>query len=312
MKIDSDQNLFRLHIVLALLVCSLLLVTVAGARAQEAPLDSYERLLPLQGGSNFRDMGGYQTSSGETVARGMLFRSGAMVSLTESDMDYLEQFNFQTIVDLRSKEEVDLYPNYWVRQTPSIDYISVEYSMLESMGEMMSELSELDPEDIDMSAIADSMGAMYRGFPEMLKPQLTSMFDSLLRQETPLVVNCSAGQDRTGFASAVVLSVLGVPRDTIIEDYHLSTQFRRPDLEAGDVDLEEAAKTNGFAAMMLQFSGDEGAAEANPLYTGNGVSYLQFALQEIDARYGSVEAYLQQELGVDGDEIQQLKNLYLQ
>ncbi|MFN3162642.1 MAG: tyrosine-protein phosphatase [Pseudohongiellaceae bacterium] len=163
-----------------------------------------------------------------------------------------------------------------------------------------------------MSAIADSMGAMYRGFPEMLKPQLTSMFDSLLRQETPLVVNCSAGQDRTGFASAVVLSVLGVPRDTIIEDYHLSTQFRRPDLEAGDVDLEEAAKTNGFAAMMLQFSGDEGAAEANPLYTGNGVSYLQFALQEIDARYGSVEAYLQQELGVDGDEIQQLKNLYLQ
>ena len=73
---------------------------------------SYRRLLPLEGGSNFRDLGGYPTDDGGQVKRGLLFRSGAMTGLTDKDQNYLDSFGFKTIVDLRSIEEVELYPNH--------------------------------------------------------------------------------------------------------------------------------------------------------------------------------------------------------
>jgi protein-tyrosine phosphatase len=69
--------------------------TATGAQAEQRLLMSYRRLLPLEGGSNFRDLGGYSTRDGRTVKRGLLFRSGAMTGLTASDMDYLGQFDFQ-------------------------------------------------------------------------------------------------------------------------------------------------------------------------------------------------------------------------
>ncbi|MFM1896876.1 MAG: hypothetical protein RLZZ385_1950 [Pseudomonadota bacterium] len=271
-------------------------------------LATYERLLPLQGGSNFRDMGGYTTVDGKSVKRGVLFRSGAMVSLTEADMDYLNRFDFQTVVDLRSSDELELYPNRWA-QSIDVEYVNEDYSMLTFMGDMMQQLqSGAD----GMEVIQDQMGMMYQGFPDMLKPQLTELFDSLLQAQTPLVVNCSAGQDRTGVATALVLSALGVPRETILDDYLLSTQYRVPANERGNVDLEEAAKTNAFAQVMLSYNSEEGADEPNPLYGDDGVPFLTFTLEAIEAEHGTVLDFLETELGIDDAEIEQLRALYLQ
>lgn len=270
-------------------------------------LSTYERLLPLAGGSNFRDMGGYETEDGRTVKRGILFRSGAMVSLTEDDMAYLNRFDFQTVVDLRSADELELYPNRWVANT-DVTYVNEDYSMLTFMGDMMQQLqSGADGMDV----IQDQMGMMYQGFPTMLKPQLTALFDAMLQTQTPLVVNCSAGQDRTGVATAMVLSALGVPRQTILDDYLLSTQYRVPANERGDVDLAEAAKTNAFAQIMLSYNSEEGADEPNPLYGDDGVPFLTFTLDAIEAQYGSVLNFLEAELGVDDAEIAQLRAQYL-
>jgi protein-tyrosine phosphatase len=270
----------------------------AGARAEL--LRSYRRLLPLEGGSNFRDLGGYVTADGREVRRGLLFRSGAMTGLTEADMAYLDRFAFRTVVDLRSAEELELYPNRWVPGR-DIVYRYHDYSMMDLM-KKAAERGE---------AASGDYSAMYLYMADMLKPQLTLYFDALLAEEVPAVVNCSAGQDRTGITSALLLSVLGVERDLIFEDYLLSTDFRRPEMEKGDIDLQAAAESNAFAAMMLQYGQDRDTSRPNPLVTSDGTPFLQLTFDAIEARYGSVAAYLDEEVGVSPQEQARLRALYL-
>jgi protein-tyrosine phosphatase len=294
--------------ILAALVVVLPLLAIAespeapraeGARAEL--LHSYRRLLPLEGGSNFRDMGGYVTADGRTVKRGLLFRSGAMAGLTEADMDYLDGFGFRTVVDLRSSEELELYPNRWV-DGRDIDYRYHDYSMMD----LMKRAGERG-----QASGGGDYSAMYLYMADMLRPQLSMYFDALLDGAVPAVVNCSAGQDRTGITSAMLLSVLGVERDTILEDYLLSTDFRRPDNEKGDVDLEEAAKTNAFAAMMLQYGSGVESSRPNPLVTEDGTPFLQLTFDAIETRYGSVSSWLSEELGVSPQEQARLRAMYL-
>ncbi len=276
------------------------LADAAGAPgAAPAYAAGYDRLLPLAGGSNFRDMGGYFTGDGRQVRRGLLFRSGVMSSLTDADQRYLNQFGFQRVIDLRSSDERALYPNYWAEKS-GIPLLAQDYSMLDMVKNMVDEQG--NPRGMD---------ALYRDMIYSIRPQMRMLFDSALAGEVPLVVNCSAGQDRTGVSSALLLLALGVPRDVVVQDYLQSTRYRRPDVEKGDVDLAEAAKTNAFAAMMMQYAGREGPG-AKPLLTREGVPYLHFALAQVEADYGSVEAFLEKELGVDAADRAVLRDRYLQ
>jgi protein-tyrosine phosphatase len=140
----------------------------------------------------------------------------------------------------------------------------------------------------------------------LLKAQYRQIFEALLAGEVPLTYNCSAGQDRTGIATALILSALGVPRHVIYQDYHLSTEYRRPELERGKVDY--AQYPNNAMARMLAQSG----TRPKPLYTPNGESYLAVTFAELDKTYGTVEAYLDKELGVDAGELAKLKAMYLE
>src|SRR3546814_13258465 len=87
------------------------------------------------------------------------------------------------------------------------------------MGTMSANMNLADP--------MQRMSAVYRDFPQQLVPQLRVLFDTLLAKEGPVVYNCSAGQDRTGFATAMIMSALGVPREVSYKDYLLSTGYRK-------------------------------------------------------------------------------------
>ena len=264
-------------------------------------LGSYRRLVPLEGGSNFRDLGGYPTKDGKRVKRGLLFRSGAMTSLTASDKIYLDRLNIQTVMDLRSNEELDLYPNPWARPA-GVRYLHSGYSMM-----------DLFKQSAKPSAAQGQIAAEgYTSILEQLTPQLSQYFNALLKGDVPIVVNCSAGQDRTGVASALLLSILGVERTLIIEDYLLSTDFRQPANEVGDVDLQEHASNNAFAAMMLKHGQGRPEARANSLLTDDGVSLIELTLEAIDRQYGSIANYMALVLGVDQKAQAQLKRMYLQ
>ena len=126
-----------------------------------------------------------------------------------------------------------------------------------------------------------------------------------------MVYNCSAGQDRTGFASALILRALGVPVETVMADYHLSTTYRRPQYEMPKLTPELIASNPG-AAMYAQYQKDPKYLTPQPLKDSSGRGYLTFALEEIDRRWGSVAAYLQAEAGVGPTELARLKALYLE
>lgn len=128
-----------------------------------------------------------------------------------------------------------------------------------------------------------------------------------------MAFNCSAGQDRTGVATALLLTALGVPRETILQDYHLSTIHRRPEFERSDVSLEQLADTNIVARYYLEASKrGPHALEPRPLYDGGGRTRLLDAFDEIEQRWGSVDRYLAEMLDVDRDDIQRLRALYLE
>lgn len=172
---------------------------------------------------------------------------------SDNDLDYLNQFKFKTVVDLRSNEERELQPDRWVLKDKGINYVSHDYSIMAMLADASNKGESLD------------MVSFYKMIHLAQLPQLKLYFNALLNKKTPIILHCSAGQDRTGFISAMLLSVLGVERDIIFEDYELSTDLRRPLIERGDINYTEAAKTNAFAKMMLAYGADKPKNKANPL-----------------------------------------------
>ena len=244
-----------------------------------------ERLVPLVGGSNFRDIGGYSVAGGRHVRWGMIYRSGGSPLLTDADLSRVGGLQLANMVDLRSDEERVLAPT----RIDGVPYAAVGYSM-----------SRL--------GVSGGMETAYRAMPKMLAPHLRLIFAKLLRGEGPLVYNCSAGQDRTGFTTALVLSALGASPETILADYHLSTTYRRPENEMPRIDPALAAN-NPTAAMFASYQRMPNA-RPQPLKTAEGKAFLSFALEEINAKWGSVDGYLKQEIGIGPAEIRRLRAAY--
>ena len=266
----------------------------------------YHRLLPLEGGSNFRDFGGYKTEDGRTVVKGVLFRSGVMTALSDSDQRYLDQFGFKSVVDLRSLDEISVSPNHWVDDA-GINYISHDYRFTDMIA---FDSSATPQQQAEALREAFDMESLYRRFPSTLKPQFSLFFDELLRHQTPAVVNCSAGQDRTGATVALVLAALGVPEHTIVEDYLLSTDYRNGLNEAKSVDLDKLDDDNLWKQIMLRFAEGKEGSRPQILKNVQGTPYIAFLFDQIKRDYGSVGVYLTQEVGLSAEDIQQLKALY--
>jgi len=251
-----------------------------------------ERLVPLAQGSNFRDLGGYPAAGGKTVRWGLLFRSGASAMLTDADLARVRALELHDIVDLRSTEERVLAPS----RIEGVATSAIGYSIAGAFtGKEVAKVGD----------------AMYRDMPESMPPQLRLLFAVLKRGEGPVEYNCSAGQDRTGFATAMILSALGVPRAVILQDYDLSTRYRQPRFEMPRI---EAAHHPGDPVAQF-FAGRQdmpGTLTARPLHGPDGTPYLAAAFAAIEARWGSVDAYLVQAIGLSAADIAGLRLRYLE
>ncbi len=254
-----------------------------------------ERLLPLERGSNFRDIGGYPAAGGRHVRWGMIYRSGATPLLSDADVQQVLALRLANLVDLRSSEERVLAPT----RLDGIAYTAVGYPI----GAVMKPSAG--------SGELKNGGAIYRNFPTLLAPQLRIVFADLLANKGPIAYNCSAGQDRTGFVTAIILTALGTPRDSIIADYHLSTQYRRPVNELPRINLA-AHPGDPVAALLARYQDDPRAAVPQSLKEADGTPFLAAAFDEIEKRWGSVDIYLAQEIGVGQTEVAALRRIYLQ
>lgn len=245
-----------------------------------------ERHLGFQGASNFRDVGGYTTQHGRQLAWRRLFRSDHLAALTEADLARMAALGIRAVFDLRHENERVRWPDRLpVAPVPRVYPLGFYPT---GMREMFARFSpRTTAQEVDL-ALAEH----YRHFPVAHVDEFRQLLAALLEMEgVPALVHCASGKDRTGFAVALVLMALGVPRITIIEDFLLSNRSPR------DLSAHVAADFPRDALQVLM--------EVRP-------SYLQAAFGVIDREWGSDHAYLAEVLGVGPRERERLEEVFLE
>lgn len=289
------QRLQQLGAALLLAAATVSMPLAAPAFAREpaaTPIPARQRVLPLEGGQNFRDLGGYKTSDGREVKWGALYRSGAMNRLTEADFRYLASLGLQTVVDFRDNKERSKEPVSWpAASSPTVftrDY-SMDHSAL---------AGQLTKPGLTGEKATAAMAELYREIPITFADQYKVLFQQLLQDKGALAFNCSAGKDRTGVAAAILLTALGVPRETVVEDYLLSNQYFRPrkDMLANDREAELYSRLSPDVLKALM---------------GVDRSYLEAAFATMESQPGGMDGYLRDKLGLDAAKIALLRGKYL-
>ena len=241
-----------------------------------------KRALPLTGGTNFRDFGGYRTVDGRQVRWGRLFRSGHMARLTDADVALLARLDIRCCCDFRREEERQAQPS---RLPPGVETVILHIDT----GAVSGFFEQLRAGRATMD---DTLSFMQRVNYELVvhhQPMYRQMMDVLLDlEEGALLINCSAGKDRTGFGAAIILLALGVPRETVMQDYMLSQRHYPIERELERVQRKYGPKSNYKLSPEL----------VRPIMETR-VEYLQRALDTIDSEYGDPYAYLEQELDID-------------
>ncbi|RVT91083.1 tyrosine-protein phosphatase [Sphingomonas crocodyli] len=264
----------------------------AGPAPVAAEAAAKERLLPLEGGQNFRDLGGYRTADGRTVKWGVLYRSGVMNGLTAKDFSYLSSRHLRTVVDLRSTSERTREPVAWPKENATV-VLTRDYAMDNgALGALLAKPG------INAADVRANMATGYRSIPNEFAPQFRMLVNELLADQAPLAFNCSAGKDRTGVGAAILLSILGVPRETVIQDYLLSNQYFRPKAPASD-DPAMAAFRNL-------------PPDAIKALMGVDRTYIEAAFATMDAYPGGIDGYYKEKLGLDATKIAALRAEYLE
>lgn len=287
------MSTFRIRTNAVLLALAVALFGAPAIQAREASRTAQahvapERFTVLEGGRNFRDVGGYRTADGRTVRWHALYRSGSLANLTPAAQARFNQLNITSIIDLRSTEERARDPNRWQGDTPH-GYWAREYSQAGGGGggNPLANPALRSPE-----ATRQMMLTAYRTLP---KEQAASYRELFARLAGPhngaVVVNCTAGKDRTGVATALVLTALGVPYATVRQDFLLSNNA--PGMNTLSKDLSGPMASLPPASLAI-LSGVDGA-------------YLDAAFAGIRLQYGSVQGYLRTELGLGPRQIAALR-----
>lgn len=260
------------------------------------------RLLNIKDGHNFRDLGGYQTEDGRTVKWRQLLRTGSLASLSDKDLNTLAQIPVTVDLDLRGQAEVQQMPD----RVPE----SATYYHLPVFAEDETDASHSNEE------IAKRMQEPGNGYRHMLtvysrmftipsaKKAFRQLFDRLLaNSDGATIFHCTAGKDRTGMAAFLVLSALGVPRETILKDYLLTNEVTADFREGWLAQMKATMPQTPATDTLINNRRDLASVNAD---------YLGTAITAIDDQYGDVQHYLRDYLGLSDDEQQQLRERYLE
>ena len=263
--------------------------------------------IPLEGLYNTRDLGGIEASDGRWIRPHRLIRSGQLFGMTEGDARVLtEGYGLKTVVDFRTQREKEESPDPALKgvdhlEIPILDELSVGITRdRESEKGMLKLLTERLDSGVD--AAAEYMQGLYRSMvkQEYCRRQYRRFFDVLLRQEEGAVLwHCSAGKDRVGVGTAYLLWALGVPDETVYADY------RKVNALTGRVVDRELSRIRTKIP-------DERLLECLRSLMQVQDSYLKSVQDEIEKDYGSVDAFLKQEMGLDENARLRLRGKYLE
>jgi protein-tyrosine phosphatase len=250
------------------------------------------RLVPLEGAQNFRDLGGYPTVDGRHTRWARVFRSDSLAALTEADLETLDELGLRLVCDFRGDAEVSEEPNqligrasvrYWHRPLGDANVQPAEWRRRFESGDLG---------DIDAAWLTRS----YRGMIDGSAEALASLFRRLADPaEVPAVLHCTAGKDRTGVASAMLLLVLGVPREYVIEDYALTAHFTGDRIRAAERFFEgRGIDPTKVTALM-----------------GSAPTTMAEALDHLDESHGGAERWAREHAGLEENEVEALRESLL-
>lgn len=257
-----------------------------------------ERLLKFSGTYNFRDMGGYKTSDGRTMRRGLLFRSDELSRLSKQDLIKLQKLNLKNVCDLRAPNErrskpdripaettihvfnIPMYPshrdpNRWQRL---LWFVSGKFKKFDFEKFMMDYYHKI------VFDHAVQIGEIFT---------LVSNKNNL-----PALFHCAGGKDRTGIISALIQLLVGIPRETVMDDYLLTNQFLEPTLK----------KYIRYFRFMSLYRIK--TAQILPLLEARR-EYLEETMDEILNKYGSFEEYIVKDCGCSPTLVSELKKILL-
>ncbi|WGD48928.1 tyrosine-protein phosphatase [Bradyrhizobium sp. CB1650] len=244
--------------------------------------DSPTRHLNLQGASNFRDLGGYPTADGRITRWRHIFRSNHLGLLTAADIEIVRALGVRSAFDFRGVEE--RAAGICVVNEITVHSLPIEPTVVAALR------AELARGTLTAPVALEIMRESYRNYVRYNTHSFRTLFQHLLEDRAPLIIHCTAGKDRTGFASALILHALGVADDVISEDYLLTNQLYRRD-------------TSNAADLPADVLDAIGSVEA---------TYLDAGFEAVRAEYGDLESYLHDGLKLGTPERTALKARYLQ
>jgi protein tyrosine/serine phosphatase len=245
------------------------------------------RILALEGVDNFRDFGDYRTAAGRRIHPGRLYRSANHGAATDTDLEAIAALGLSVMVDLRRPEERLRMPN---RRPETCGATVITNDMDEKPDDADPWLTFLKASDLSAAAVHGYLMDYYRAAPFVPRHQdlFARYFRALGEAEGPVLIHCAAGKDRTGVLAALTHHLVGVHADDIAEDYLLTNDEARFE-RRGPIVLQHLAEATGRQP-------DAAIARA---VMGVEAVYLDEALGTIRDAHGSIDAYLEQALGVD-------------
>jgi len=262
-------------------ICFALAVLLLLVSANSQAVETGPRVYYLEGARNFRDFGGYATLDGREVKWGLLYRSNQLAEMTGQDYRRIAPLSLATVVDFRTAEEREDAPTQWQGE-PLPLFINLPLGETEQLKEL-DPLIEVAVATGDLQQLRELAVEAYRRMPVEYASEFSQLLKSLAEPQTlPLLIYCYAGKDRTGLAAALILSLLGVPRDTIMVDYLLSND--------------------------LLLSEDDGRSEIEKLYWSVEREWLEASFESIEASYGSIDRYIETALGIDSATREKIKS----
>lgn len=271
-------------------------VTAAASGAAQAAAAAPASI--LEGAPNFRDIGGYATGDGRHVRKGLVYRSGQLSALTAADYDRLNTLGIRLVCDFRTNGERERQPTRW-QGGPAPEMMRAQIMKEQDVNMSGARMREL-------TANASAASSLASSYENMVAPEPAAEYGRLYKQiaegHVPVIAHCSAGKDRTGVFSAVLLTMLGVPRATVVDDYMLTEAFMMSPkaLARATADMQKMAGGEGL---------DEKTVKA--IYTMHA-EVITNTFATIDRRYGSFEAFVRDGLKLTPADVAGLKQNLLE
>lgn len=243
---------------------------------------------------NFRDVGGLPTTDGRYLRSGVIYRSEGPASFNDEHRGELAELEIRLVCDLRADVERDQAPNDWTT-TARLLNLDITNDLRTETNQGWNALRD----DPSAAGARVAITTNYAAIPGAILPHLGGLIDAIIGGETPVIIHCTAGKDRTGVLMAILLLVVGVQREAVVADYLRSDVFAK-NLRLGGSISEAFEKTFGFVPSQATID----------TMIGVDVGFLDAALDAIDAEHGSIEGYFRT-AGIAADRMAQFRAVML-